>query len=586
MSFDAVFLRAVTAELQSQAVGAKVDKIYLPSWDTAVLQLRSRDANRRLVLCASPNVPRIHFTNENFENPATPPMFCMLLRKHLVGGRIAAITQPPMERCLELELDCTDEMGEPVKKKLILEIMGRNSNLILCGPDGRIIDCLRRVDYEMSEKRQVLPGLFYHLPPSQDKQDPLETPPEQLATLLEEQSGQKRADSWLMDTFLGLSPLTCRELAVQLLGDQDADLGALDAGQRAAFAGGLAAFFASVRQGSFTPVMLFQGDTPKDFTFLPITQYGGYRTCRTYETFSALLDAYYAERDRTERVRQKSQAITKSVSNLRNRTARKLQNQRRELAASASRERQRQLGDIVTANLHNITKGQSSLRAVDFYGPDMQEIDIPLSPLLSPQQNAAKYYKDYQKLKNAEKYLTEQISKGEMELEYLDSVLDALSRAEGDRDIQDIRQELVDGGYIREKAKQKRAKQQAARPLEFVSSTGLPIYVGRNNRQNDQLTTKMAMKYDLWLHTQKIHGSHVIVACQGQEPDQQTIAEAAKLAAWYSQARESENVPVDYTQVKYVKKPAGAKPGMVVYYTYRTIYVTPDKALVEQLRKQ
>ncbi len=586
MPFDAVFLRAVTAELQSQAVGAKVDKIYLPSRDTAVLQLRSRDANRRLVLCASPNAPRIHFTNENFENPATPPMFCMLLRKHLVGGRIAAITQPPMERCLELELDCTDEMGEPVKKKLILEIMGRNSNLILCGPDGRIIDCLRRVDYEMSEKRQVLPGLFYHLPPSQDKQNPLETTPEQLATLLEEQSGQKRADSWLMDTFLGLSPLTCRELAVQLLGDQDADLGALDAGQRAAFAGGLAAFFASVRQGSFTPVMLFQGDTPKDFTFLPITQYGGYRTCRTYETFSALLDAYYAERDRTERVRQKSQAITKSVSNLRNRTARKLQNQRRELAASASRERQRQLGDIVTANLHNITKGQSSLRAVDFYDPDMQEIDIPLSPLLSPQQNAAKYYKDYQKLKNAEKYLTEQINKGEMELEYLDSVLDALSRAEGDRDIQDIRQELVDGGYIREKGKQKRAKQQAARPLEFVSSTGLPIYVGRNNRQNDQLTTKMAMKYDLWLHTQKIHGSHVIVACQGQEPDQQTIAEAAKLAAWYSQARESENVPVDYTQVKYVKKPAGAKPGMVVYYTYRTIYVTPDKALVEQLRKQ
>jgi predicted ribosome quality control (RQC) complex YloA/Tae2 family protein len=586
MPFDAVFLRAVTTELQEAAVGAKVDKIYLPSRDTAVLQLRTREANRRLLLCASPNSPRVHFTAESFENPATPPMFCMLLRKHLVGGRIAAITQPPMERSLELELDCTDEMGEAVKKRLIIEIMGRNSNLILCGPDGRIIDCLRRVDYEMSEKRQVLPGLFYHQPPRQEKLDPLEADRDRLLSLLEGQTAQKRAADWLMDTFLGLSPLLCREQAVALLGDQDADLSVLDDAARAAFADGLLAFFDTIRAGDFTPVMLLKGDKPSDFTFRPITQYGSYMTCRTYDNFSLLLDDYYAERDKAERIRQKSQAITKSVTNLRNRTARKLQNQRKELDAAADRERQRQLGDIVTANLHAITRGQPVLRAVDFYDPEMREIDIPLSPLLSPQQNAAKFYKDYQKLKNAEKYLTEQIAKGEVELDYLGSILDALSRAESERDIQEIRQELVEGGYIREKTKQKKMKQAASRPLEFVSSTGWPIYVGRNNRQNDLLTTKTALKYDLWLHTQKIHGSHVIVACSGSEPDDQTVTEAATLAAYYSQARDGENVPVDYTPVKYVKKPNGAKPGMVIYTTYRTAYVTPDKALVEKLRKK
>ena len=321
-----------------------------------------------------------------------------------------------------------------------------------------------------------------------------------------------------------------------------------------------------------------------DFSCIPIRQYEGYREERSAPSFSKLLDGFYSERDRTERMRQKTQALRKTLTNLTHRTARKLELQRKELAATYDREHLRRLGDIVTANLYAIRRGQTTLRAVDFYDPDMREIEIPLSPAISPQQNAAKFYKDYQKAKNAERILTEQIANGEQELAYLESVLDALTRVECERDIQEIRTELADGRYLRETGQKKRMKAAPSKPMEFRSSSGLTILVGRNNRENDLLTTKLASKGDLWLHTQKIHGSHVILVCSGTEPDDQSVTEAAQLAAWFSQARDGQNIPVDVTAVKNVKKPAGAKPGMVVYYTYRTVYVTPDAALAQALK--
>ena len=518
------------------------------------------------------------------ENPAQPPMFCMLLRKHLTGGRIVSLTQPPMERLVDLCLDCTDEMGEPVQKHLVLELMGRNSNLILLGGDGRILDCMRRVDFEMSEQRQVLPGLFYHLPPAQGKLDPLAAEPETLAVLLRNAADEKKLDQWLLDTFGGLSPLVCRELSFELLGSVDVLLGALDASARDALAAALSERFAQYRSGAFTPVLLLQDGAPKDFSCIPIRQYEGYREERSAPSFSKLLDGFYSERDRTERMRQKTQALRKTLTNLTHRTARKLELQRKELAATYDREHLRRLGDIVTANLYAIRRGQTTLRTVDFYDPDMREIEIPLSPAISPQQNAAKFYKDYQKAKNAERILTEQIANGEQELAYLESVLDALTRVECERDIQEIRTELADGRYLREAGQKKRMKAAPSKPMEFRSSSGLTILVGRNNRENDLLTTKLASKGDLWLHTQKIHGSHVILVCSGTEPDDQSVTEAAQLAAWFSQARDGQNIPVDVTAVKNVKKPAGAKPGMVVYYTYRTVYVTPDAALAQALK--
>ena len=585
MPIDAVFLESLRCELQEQLLACRVDKVQQPERDTILLSMRGPNGGGKLLLTASPNHPRIQLTSLSFENPAQPPMFCMLLRKHLTGGRLVSISQPPLERLVELTFDCIDEMGTPCQKKLILEIMGRNSNLILTGADGRILDCLRRVDFEMSEQRQVLPGLYYHLPPTQGKRSPWDASEQDLLALLGAQKTQKMADFFLLETFGGLSPLLCRELAYAVFGQVDLDLSQLTKAQREDAAGKLFAALDRLHTGKRTPVILVRDERPWDFTCIPIRQYEGLIAQEPQPSFSALLDTFYAKRDSLERMRQKTQALRKTLTNLHNRTARKLANQQKELEATFDREHLRRLGDIVTANLHVISRGQARLTAVDFYDPEMKEIDIPLNPAISPQQNAAKFYKDYQKAKTAEKVLTEQIAKGEAELSYLASVLDELSRVESERDMQDIRQELTEGGYLRETGQKKKMKLPASKPMVFRSSDGFEILVGRNNRQNDLLTCKLAQKQDIWLHTQKIHGSHVIIACAPETPPDRTVTEAMQLAAYFSQAREGQNVPVDYTRVKNVKKPAGAKPGMVIYDHYSTAVVTPDAALAEKLRE-
>ena len=586
MPFDAFFLTAVRRELEGSLTGCRIDKVQQPQRDTLILSMRGAAGGGRLLLTASPNHPRIHLTSEPAENPAQPPMFCMLLRKHLTGGRLVSMHQPEMERLLDLTFDCTDEMGSPAQKHLILEIMGRNSNLILTSEDGRIIDCLRRVDFEMSEQRQVLPGLFYHLPPTQGKLDPFAVAEDALATLLAAQTTPKRFDAWLLETLGGFSPLVCRELAFRLTGDLDTDLSGLSPEEKSALAARLHTALAQLQTAPPQPMLLYKDDRPWDFTCLPVTQYGEFIRQEPCDSFSQLLDRFYAARDRADSIRQSSQAIRKTVSNLHARTARKLDNQRRELTATHDRERLRRLGDILTANLYAVKRGQTKLRTADFYDPDMKEIEIPLNPAISPQQNAAKFYKDYQKAKNAEKILTEQIAKGEQELAYLASVLDALTRAESARDLQEIRAELVSGGYLRETDRKKRMKLPPSRSMRFTSSDGFPILVGRSNRQNDELTTKLAAKTDIWLHVQKIPGSHVIIETDGRTPPDRTVTEAMQLAAYYSQARGGQNVPVDYTPVKFVKKPAGAKPGMVIYTTYQTAVATPDAALCERLKEK
>ena len=580
MPFDATFLTAVTAELKGTLLGCRIDKVQQPDKHSLVLTLRSRDFNGRLLLCASPNTPRAHLTRVPLDNPAQPPMFCMLLRKHLVGGRIAEITQPPLERILDFSLDCTDEMGAVSRKHLICELMGRSANLILTDSENRIIDCLRRVDFETSEKHPVLPGLFYHLPPLIEKRDPARTDADTLTALLENVDCPTRLDKWLLDTFGGLSPLVCRELSFLAAGETDADITLLPDKKEAAAL--IARHFAAIAEGRFIPTMLLENGRPMEFSYGTVLQYGDYLQAKTCDSFSVLLDEFYAQRDQADRMRQRTGTMHKTVTTFYERVCRKLETQRKELAGAVDRERLRQLGDIVTANIHAITRGQTSLTVTDFYDPDMKEITVKLSPTLSPQQNAAKFYKDYTKAKTAERVLTEQIRLGELEKEYLASILDEISRVEREKDVAEIRQELVDGGYLRDTEK-KKMKTAPSRPMAFVSSEGFPIYVGRNNRQNDQLTMKMAFKNDLWLHTQKIHGSHVIVECRNQYPGDVTVTEAAMLAAWFSQARDSGQVAVDYALVKHVKKPAGAKPGMVVYDNYKTAYVTPDPALPEKL---
>ena len=576
MPFDAIFLSAVAQELRQKILGLRIEKIQQPARDTVILQLRGKE---KLLLSANVNRPRIHLSTAGYENPAQPPMFCMLLRKHLSGGRIAAIDQPPAERVVDLSVDCTDEMGIPCRKHLILELMGRNSNLILTAEDGHIIDCLRRVDLEMSELRQVLPGLFYRQPPRQGRRLPGETGEEEILSLLRQINSSKRLDKWLIESFDGFSPLVARELSYGFSEETDADILSLNLEKLAEYLQG------QFCRTDYRPILLSREGQPSDYSYRPIFQYGSFMQCSEEDSFSRLLDLFYSKTEHSDRMRQKTQTLRKSLTTLRERTLRKLELQRKEYESTLDRESLRQKGDIVTANLHAISRGQTLLRTEDFYH-DMVEIEIPLKPELSPQQNAARYYKEYTKAKNGEKILSQQIRQGELEADYLGAVLDELSRVENEADLAEIRMELEQGGYVRRESKkqQKQPKTQPVRPMEFRSSDGYTIYVGKNNRQNDLLSLKMARKDDLWLHIQKFHGTHVIIVCGGTEPPDQTVTEAAQLAAFYSQAREGQNVPVDVTPVRFLKKPNGAKPGMVVYDKYRTVIVTPEEALAERLR--
>ena len=585
MPLDALCLSGVVHELQNALSGAKIDKIYQPGRDEVVLALRAPAGNVKLLLSANPSHPRAHLTQISRENPDKPPMFCMLLRKHLAGARLLELVQPPMERVVDLRLEALDELGDRVERRLVLEAMGRHSNLILLDGEGRIMDCLRRVDSDMSARRQVLPGLFYRLPPAQEKLDPSSLDRAALESALAAAPEESQADKWLLDTFGGLSPLICRELAFRAGGATDARLHQMGEGGRSRLLDELEVLLRSVQENSFTPVMLEKEGHPSDFTFQPISQYGPAVSCVPFPSFSALLDRFYEQRENQERVRQRGQDLIRSVTNARDRAARKIGLQEQELAATRDRERLRQFGDIITSNLHAMEKGMSRLTAADFYDPECPQIHIPLDPLLTPQQNAAKYYKEYNKAKTAESILTLQLEKGRRDLDYLNSVLEAIALAEGERDLQEIRQELTDTGYLRRPSKARdRGKRVASKPMEFRSSSGLRISVGKNNTQNDLLTTKQAFKSDLWFHTQKIHGSHVILWTEGGQPDLTSIQEAAQLAAWFSQGRESGKVAVDYTPVKYVKKPGGARPGMVVYTTYETAYVAPDGELARRLR--
>ena len=574
MAFDAYFLTAVLDELRTEALGARVEKIHQPARDSVIILLRTEKGRQKLLLAANPASPRLHLTTASPENPAEPPMFCMLLRKHLSGARLSAIEQPPMERCATFVFDTTDEMGYPVQKKLVCELMGRTCNIYLLGGDGRILDCLRRVGLDESS-RPALPGLHYQQPAPLQKLDPKTMDVTDFDLLLRSTGADKLSDR-LMDSLGGLSPLVCREAAIFAAGDMDARADALgtDTAEK------LHLFFSEHLNHPAPYFVRGKDGVPKYFAFCPIVEYGAYERA---ESFTALLDSFYTLRDRTDAMRQKGQAVRKTVSNLCQRIRRKIAIQEKELAATLDRERLRQLGDIVTANIHAIKKGQKFLEAEDFYDENMPVIQIPISEVLSPQENAAKFYKDYTRMKNAQKELTHQLELGRTELSYLESVLDELTRADSEQALEEIKQELQAGGYVRRDNGKKKMKQSKLQPIRFESTDGIGIYVGRNNRQNDELTFKLASKGDIWLHAQKVHGSHVIIAANGRPVPDATITQAAQLAAYHSELRLGQNVPVDVTPVKQIKRPPAAKPGMVIYHTYRTVYVNPYGEIVKEI---
>ena len=575
MPLDAICLQGVVGELAPQLTGSRIEKIQQPARDQIILLLRG---SRRLFLNAGANQPRIHLTEQLRDNPSQPPMFCMLLRKHLSGGIIESIRQEPLERVVTLTVLASDEMGERGRFTLVWEGMPRRANLILCDRDGRIIDCLRRVDLEAEQDRQVLPGLFYRLPTRQDKRSPLSVTEEEFAALLGRAAPDAPLDGWLLDTFTAISPLVARELTVRACGSTDAPVSQGNALWDVFFRWQM-----DVNENTFTPTLIKRNGSLADFTYGPVTQYGTYAETEIYDSFSHLLDDFYEKREQAERVKQKGRDLLKTATTARDRVRRKLAAQEKELAACLDRDHLRICGELITANLYRMERGQSRLTAQNYYDENCADVDIPLDVRLSPQENAARYFKQYAKAKTAEKYLTAQLQRGREELQYLESVLQELAQAESEQDFNDIRTELTDGGYLRGRGKKQPGFQRASKPREFRSSAGLRILVGRNNRQNDRLTTKDADKRDVWLHTQKIHGSHVILCTGGAEPDEQSLMEAASLAAYFSQAQGSTKVPVDYTPVKFVKKPAGARPGMVVYTTYQTMLADPDEELVKRL---
>ena len=579
MPLDAISLRALVEELRPQLLNLRIDKVQQPARDQVVLLLRG---NKRLLLNAGANAPRLQLTNLVRDNPAEPPMFCMLLRKHLVGARVADITQPGLERLVRMELDVTDDFGQPGRRTLVLEAMGRRSNLILLDGEGRVIDCMRRVDAEMSAARQVLPGLFYEQPASTGRLPFLEETEEGFREKLSQVNPEVQLDRFLLDAYFGIAPLMARELAFRACGETDGRLCGLDADARERFEAVFYQFAGDVNANNFTPILLKRDGVPFEFSALQVHQYGLAAETEVFESFSALLDSFYEAKEKQERVRQRGADLIRTATTARDRVRRKLALQEKDYAATQERDALRLSGDLITANLYRMERGARKLVCQNYYDENLAEVTIPLDPLLTPQQNAAKYYKRYTKAKTAENYLREQMALARRDLSYLESILQEIDQAESEQDFMDIRSEMRDAGFIRKQGK--KVPQRPSKPREFRTSGGFRVLVGRNNRQNDKLTLKDADYRDLWFHVQKLHGSHAILVTNGREPGDQDITEAAILAAYFSQAKDSANVPVDCTQVKNVKKPAGARPGMVIYTTYRTVNVTPEEGLAKRLQ--
>ncbi len=585
MALDGSFLRHLKVELESRALEARVDKVYQPNREEMVLQMRTRTDHFNLLLSARANSARIHFTRSIPENPKQPPMLCMLMRKRLSGARLLRVEQQGLDRVLRLVFDAVNELGDRVELSIYMEIMGRYSNIIFVDEQNKVIDSLKRVDAEMSSARLVLPGLSYQAPPPQDKRCALEVTAEEVVAGLRTGNSDIALSKALLNTLQGVSPVVCRELSHQTLRGADRTLYELTPEQWDRLRFFLSRLFDTVRRADGVPHMVADmTGKPKDFSFIPIEQYGLSAIVSRKETFSVLLEDFYGEKDQIERMRTRAQDILRLLTNTAERLEHKIGKQRLELEQCAKREELRLCGELINANLYRLQKGMAAAELENFYEEGLPLLRISMDPLLTPAQNAQKYFKEYRKANTAEKYLTEQIALAEEELQYIDTVFEELSRAQTERELAEIRQELVEQGYIRPpKGKQK--PPQGTQPLSFLSSDGLPILVGRNNRQNDQLTLKKAANNDYWFHTKNIPGSHTILVTGGKEPPERSMLEAAQLAAYFSRARESAQVPVDYTQVRNVSKPSGAKPGRVIYVGYNTVYVTPGPALPEQLTR-
>lgn len=583
MAFDAGMVSAIVHELNEKIIGARVEKVNQPEKDEIVLLLHIERQNLRLSLSSGSNNPHFNLTAAVKENPIAAPMFCMLLRKHLTGAKLVSVIQLGFERAVEFGFDCFDEMGFRTMKYLITETMGKYSNVILLNSEKKVVSALKIIDLAASSVRQILPGFPYELPPVQKKLCPLDVTFEEFSEAFEA-AGDLPADKFILGSFYGLSAVSVREIVFRAAGAVDVTLSSCEKNRLWA---SLEWVRESIKSGSFEPWLISEpSGRPIEYCFFEPLEYGGDYDVRRVESFGRLLDEYFGRRDRAERIKQRTADIFRLLTNAEQRLTKKIALQRQDLDACADKEKYKLWGDLITANIWRLERGMESAELENYYSDDYKPIKISLDKRLTPQANAQRYYKKYNKSKTAEIELAKQISLANTELEYIYTVFDSLSRAENESDIIEIRDELYRSGYASRMKNYSAKKLQAPKFMEFTTTDGRRVLVGKNNHQNDQLTTKLASKTDYWFHIKNQPGSHAVLFCEGTEPSDRDFTEAAMLAAYYSKGSEGQNVAVDYTLIRNIKKPGGSKPGFVTYSTNYTAYVTPDERLVMSLRKK
>ena len=577
MAMDGVSVAALIRELNTELCGSRVDKIQQTETDELMISFYGGEGGgKRLRLTSNPQVARVCLTDDRKKSPEVAPLFCMLLRKHLGGAKFHEAVQPDFERIIKLVFDGVNEFGDPCEKCLIAELMGRHSNIILVDENKKIIDSIKHIDFSISSVRQVLPGLMYQYPPSQEKLNPLTVGLNEIVEKL--QSGIDRADKVIMNAFSGISPLVSREIVYRAFGSHDIYMEEIDYSKLLDLAAVCFEIFSKIKEGKFSPCYLVRNDTGKPFEFaaIDIKQYEDASSVISQSSMSQAAEDFYREKDKIERLAHKSARLVKIVGNNIDRCAKKLINQKADLADTENMEKYKRYAELITANLYALKENDTEAVVVDYYDEEMPQITIKLDGRFSPAVNAQKYFKKYTKAKTAQEELKKQIEIASLELDYLESVEEELKKAETEADLSEIADELFEQGYIRRPKEAKRKKKETQKPMEFETPDGFRVLVGKNNKQNDLLTLRLAKNSDMWFHTKDIHGSHVVLCYEhGREFTDDAILHAARLAAKYSKASESSKVPVDYTLIKYVKKPSGAAPGMVIYTDNKTVYVTP-----------
>ena len=578
MALDGLVIHSIVNELHNKLLGGKIDKVYQPENDEVVLHIRNNKENFKLVLSCSASNPRVYLANNyKKENPINAPMFCMLFRKYIQGGNIVAVSQVGFERIIKISVESFDELKEKTTKDIIIEIMGRHSNIILTHSlDNKIIDSAKRIPPSVSRVRQILPGQTYILPPAQDKLNPIDN--------IDIDSFKNTLNNFdssifkaIYSKFLGISPVIAKEICFRADVFENTSVNEISSEDINKVYNEFISLFKDIKNNIYNPSMVIDESIDKvlDFSCINLNQFSNLSIIND-DSISKILENYYATKDIKDRIHQRSSDLRKSISIKLDRLYNKLNKQQKELLESENADIYKVKGELITSYIYMIEKGMENIEVPNFYDPEYKNIKISLNKNFTPSENAQKYFKKYTKAKTAEIEAAKQLENTKSDLDYLESTLTAVENAENETDLGEIRSELIKEGYLKRKIITKRQKKTNSAPMHFVSSDGFDIYVGKNNTQNDYVTTKLANSSDLWFHTKNIHGSHAIIKLGlDKEVPRTTIVEAARLAAYYSKARESSQVPVDYTQIKNVKKPNGAKPGMVIYDGYNTIYVTP-----------